>query len=318
MDFGYHHTAFFLFNQQPCETFNLFEPEIYLFFGKTLDAVPRPTYNRMQSEVSGMELFLNDLTVSDVRIAIFVPPGQAKRVHTNRISHGLAFNVGTCATYRFDSGLVLKCLPGQCIYLPRGSNYTVDPEEVSEAADTTATPGVYCINFRLLDDPVDPEPLLIKIRGRDKALSCFERAESAWRKKNIGYREDCFSALYQLLRLFRREHASYAQLATVMNKLATALQYIEARYTSENIQLSALAQLCGFSEPYLRKLFNIAFSVSPSNYIRNMRINYAKELLCTGEYSITSVAALAGFNSVVYFSREFKKATGVPPNKYIP
>ena len=264
-----------------------------------------------------MELFLTDLTVSDVRIAIFVPPGQARRTHTNRLSHGLAFNVGTNTTYRFDSGLVLKCPPGQCVYLPRGSNYTVDPEELPDSGDSSL-PGVYCINFRLLDDPEDPEPQLIRIRGRDKALSCFERAESAWRKKQVGYREDCFSALYQLLRLFRREHASYAHIDSVMDKLSPALQYIEAHYTSENIPLSQLARLCGISEPYLRKLFNAAFSVSPSNYIRSMRINYAKELLCTGEYSITSVAALSGFNSVVYFSREFKKATGVSPNKYIP
>ena len=265
-----------------------------------------------------MELFLNDLTVSDVRIAIFVPPGQARRTHTDRPSHGLAFNVGTVATYRFDSGLVLRCLPGQCIYLPRGANYTVDPEEQPENMDSSVTPGVYCINFRLLNDPVEPEPFVIKVRGRDKALSCFERAESAWRKKHVGYREDCFAALYQLLRLFRREQVGYSQLNFVMDKLAPALQHIEAHYTSENIPLSQLAQLCNISEPYLRKLFNIAFSVSPTNYIRNMRINYAKELLCTGEYSITSVAALSGFNSVVYFSREFKKATGVSPNKYIP
>jgi two-component system response regulator YesN len=40
------------------------------------------------------------------------------------------------------------------------------------------------------------------------------------------------------------------------------------------------------------------------------------ELLLTGEYSVSEVAGLAGFNDISYFSREFKRATGVSPSEY--
>ena len=101
-----------------------------------------------------------------------------------------------------------------------------------------------------------------------------------------------------------------------MPKISPALHYIETNYTSETISLPYLAQLCGISEPHMRKLFNSACSVSPSVYIRHMRLNYAKELLRTGEYSVTTAALMAAFNNTTYFAREFKKATGVSPNKY--
>ena len=266
-----------------------------------------------------MTLFDRNLIVSYIRIAIFVPLGSAKRTHTDRRWHGFAFNAGSSTTYTFSNGKVLTCQPGQCIFLPKGSSYTVDsaPCPASGGGDV-AHPGTYAINFLFMDPSITDEPFLLQPRGKDRVLSCFTRAESAWRQKSPGYQDESFSALYQLLRLFRKELATYSQLDGVLAKIAPALQYIDAYYPSQTISLPHLAKLCGMSEPHLRKLFNAAFSVSPAIYVRNLRLNYAKELLRTGEYSVTSVAMLAGFNSTNYFTREFKKATGVSPSDYRP
>ena len=50
--------------------------------------------------------------------------------------------------------------------------------------------------------------------------------------------------------------------------------------------------------------------------MRNLRINYAKELINSGEYSIADVSFISGFSDVSYFSREFKKSTGLTPKDY--
>jgi len=265
-----------------------------------------------------VELFDRDFVVSKIRIAIFVPPGNAKHIHNNRPGHGFAFSINSCTTYRFNTGKVLTCHPGQCIYLPKGSTYTVDSLPEGSSCTDTLNAGTYAINFHLLDDTSKHEPFILNLRGKDKALSLFSKAESVWRQKSIGYQEDCFCALYHLVKLFKKEVTTYSHLDGILSRLTPALHYIEVNYTTENISLPHLAQLCGISESYLRKLFNSAFSVSPSVYIRNMRLNYAKELLRTGEYSVTSVALMSGFNNATYFAREFKKATGVSPNKYGP
>lgn len=264
-----------------------------------------------------MEFFDHDFVVSQIGIAIFVPPGSAKRIHNNRPGHGFALSVNSNTTYRFNTGKVLTCRPGQCIYLPKGSTYTVESLAQSIPPVDAHNTGTYAINFQLFDDTLPCEPFILNIRGKDKVLSCFSRAESAWRQKSVGFQEECFTSLYQLIKLFKKELASYSHLDGILTKIAPALHYIEANYTSENISLPQLAQLCGMSEPHLRKLFNSAFSVSPSVYIRNMRLNYAKELLRTGEYSVTSVALMSGFNNATYFAREFKKSTSLSPCAFL-
>ena len=115
----------------------------------------------------------------------------------------------------------------------------------------------------------------------------------------------------------QKETFRYTTTEKNLKILLPALQYIKERYTQENILAPKLAELCGISETYLRILFHDTFSVSPILYVRNMRIKYAKELLRSGEYSVMDVALLSGFNDSAYFSREFRKATGVSPKKYL-
>ena len=50
--------------------------------------------------------------------------------------------------------------------------------------------------------------------------------------------------------------------------------------------------------------------------MRRLRIAYARDLLGSGEYSVTDAAMLSGFNDAAYFSREFKKEVGVSPKEY--
>ena len=87
--------------------------------------------------------------------------------------------------------------------------------------------------------------------------------------------------------------------------IAPAPEYINENYTRENIPLSHLAEPCKVSETYLRKLFHQAFSVSPVVYMRNMRIRYAKELLRSGEYSVTRRGIRYSIRLSIYFAVRF-------------
>ena len=114
----------------------------------------------------------------------------------------------------------------------------------------------------------------------------------------------------------KRERERYSPQKQTYDKLAPALEYINENYTRGAIPLSQLASLVGVSEVYLRRLFQSAFSVSPAVYMRNLRIKYAKELIRSGEYSVTDIAMLSGFGDTSYFSREFKRAVGLSPSEY--
>jgi AraC-like DNA-binding protein len=70
------------------------------------------------------------------------------------------------------------------------------------------------------------------------------------------------------------------------------------------------------STVYFRELFHKVYGVSPMNYIQNLRIRRAKEMLRSDYSSITDIAFALGYNNIYEFSKAFKKHTGVPPTKY--
>lgn len=258
-----------------------------------------------------MEFLETNNTISKITLAITMKATEGKPVHTNRPTHGLAFNVNCTSVYTFASGEVLECGTGDCIFLPKGSDYTVKKTYMS----STEPAFIHAVNFEVANDETF-SPQIFHTRGKSEFESMFSKASIAWKNKYVGYYEECFSSLYKIIRLLKKEKSTYSQQSKILATLAPAIKYINENYTTENIRLPLLAKLCNISEPYLRKLFNNAFSVSPSVYVRNLRINYAKGLIDSGEYTIAEVAVISGFADITYFSREFKKATGVSPKIY--
>ncbi len=253
----------------------------------------------------------NNVVISEIVAACFVPIGTGAPVHTNRKSHGFAYSCDCTSTYRFSSGETFECADGECVYLPKSSNYTVD--KVPTSSDPAK--GVYAINFHILEnDDVLKKPF--KIKKKDILLASFKKAEKAWIKKKVSYNEICFSELYKIISLINEDKENKTSECQAKELLKPALEYVENNFEKETFSTAELAALCNVSEVYMRRLFNRAFSTSPSVYIRNQRLSFSRELLKTGEYSVAAVASLSGFNDIAYFSREFKKATGVSPSEY--
>ena len=259
-----------------------------------------------------MKIFENPIIVSKITAVLFVPYGYGKPVHKNRPAHGFALNIGCESAYRFSTGETLVCHADEMIYLPKGANYTVTPR----SADRPEGAGTYAINFLIEGVHPDYTPQIFRVKAKEELLSAFSKATNASIKKDASFHEDCFINLYKILKIVRKESLHYSPREETLKLLAPALKYIEENYTQESVFAPTLAKLCGISETYLRQLFNDAFGVPPMIYVRNRRIKYAKELLRSQEYPVTEVALLCGFNDPAYFSREFKKATGLSPKKY--
>ena len=113
----------------------------------------------------------------------------------------------------------------------------------------------------------------------------------------------------------RRKSPSYVAKETT-ELLTPALEYIQQEFSRTKIKISDLAALCGISESYFRRIFYSSMGCSPIQYIRNLRLNCAKNLLQSGMYTVSAAAALSGFQDDCYFSREFKKSAGVSPSEY--
>lgn len=258
--------------------------------------------------------FLQDETVvSRLELATFFSKESGTPVGRTRTSHALVWYLDCVAVYRFSNGEVLNCRSGDCIFLPKGSSYTAERHMERDNEKR----GIYAISFQLFsDEDVEYTPFVMHVRGREEMQRLFAGAVTAWRMKGAGYCEECLSRLYRILGIMKQESSVYSPTKRTLEILAPALRYIREHFTEESVSVGELASLCKVSEPYLRRLFHNAFSVSPAVYMRNLRIEYAKELLLLEEYSVTDAALLSGFNDTSYFSREFKKAVGESPSDY--
>lgn len=84
----------------------------------------------------------------------------------------------------------------------------------------------------------------------------------------------------------------------------------------QEINLSNLASELGISYSWLRKKFRQQFGLAPNQYIVKLRIQKARDLLTLSNKSVKEIAVACGFSSPYYFSRYFKKETGVSPQKF--
>ena len=92
--------------------------------------------------------------------------------------------------------------------------------------------------------------------------------------------------------------------------------YILAHY-KEDISLEELAAQFQFSSAYLRRIFKQYTEYTPSQYLMHLRIDEAKRLLLTNpELNISTIGKMAGYQDQYYFSRIFKKCTGMYPTEY--
>ncbi|MCA5006792.1 AraC family transcriptional regulator [Sphingobacterium bovistauri] len=83
---------------------------------------------------------------------------------------------------------------------------------------------------------------------------------------------------------------------------------------SKNFTIPELAKEVGTNEQYLKKYFKEYFGKTVSTYITERKMNYAKELIVSGDYRVADVARMTGYKHSTHFTTAFKKYFGFIPN----
>lgn len=94
-----------------------------------------------------------------------------------------------------------------------------------------------------------------------------------------------------------------------------AVQFIETNFRSE-ISLSDVSDFIYLNPQYFSRMFKEKMGVSFVEYLTQVRVNRAKELLSFTDYSINYIAEDVGIKDANYFSRVFKKSEGTTPSEY--
>lgn len=109
------------------------------------------------------------------------------------------------------------------------------------------------------------------------------------------------------------ELAKMIENETLAKKKEVAQQvkeYIDENFADPNITIYTLADKVNLSPNYVRLIFKEIYNISPSDYLLEIRMNKAKELLIQTDYTVKKIAELVGFSDNRYFYITFKRHTG--------
>ena len=102
---------------------------------------------------------------------------------------------------------------------------------------------------------------------------------------------------------------------TLRMNLLDAVEYIREHYCEETISVEQVADRFHMSVSYFSKLFNEYAGMTFPEFVNDLRLSYAKELLQSNpNLNVKRIAELCGFSTTSYFSQQFKKKFGVSPS----
>ncbi|MBP3966826.1 AraC family transcriptional regulator [Paenibacillus lignilyticus] len=121
-----------------------------------------------------------------------------------------------------------------------------------------------------------------------------------------------FSALFDRLaqELEAKKDNKYLKLLDMVN------QIVHRELANPALSLDYIADEVDLSPPYLGKLFKKHRLVSVSDFINNVRLAYASQLVATSTDTITDIMEKSGFSSRSHFFTQFKKVYGLTPSQY--
>ena len=136
------------------------------------------------------------------------------------------------------------------------------------------------------------------------------------RRRPAGYEWDVHVQITQILGcLFKVRHVLTAPHQTVPKPLARAVGLVMAD-ASRDWKVPELARAAGTSRTGLQRMFKLHQHESIHEFLQRTRLDRARQLLCDERLAIKEVAARLGFSSEFYFSRFFRKRSGMSPRQF--
>lgn len=214
--------------------------------------------------------------------------------------------------YHFESGTAIMMGPFDFHYNEVKENETFDAYSIKFSYKV--------FNERLLNIcALNHFPVICKLKDEDyvmvKNLCDFLTKE----KNNVDSKEKEIlvnNIIEQLIILILR-NSDNKNFHTVSDiKIRRALIYIHDNFKSD-ISLKNVADICHYTPNYFSSLFKKEMGVTFQNYVNNLRLEFAFNMINYANKSCTDACFESGFNSLEYFSYSFKKKYGKSPKYYI-
>ncbi len=123
-------------------------------------------------------------------------------------------------------------------------------------------------------------------------------------------------SLSNLLECYKSCHDFIMQESAYDDIVIIAKKYVEEHYACGNLVLKGVSDAIGYSSTYLSKMMKKDLGMSFIDYLTNVRITKACELMSNTNDSMNVIAEKVGYSTQHYFSTIFKNVMGVSPSEY--
>lgn len=207
----------------------------------------------------------------------------------------LAFRISGNATIESDGNeYIVKT--NDILYLPQNMSFT------AKYTDTEL------IVIHFITAQSDKKSEVFSFQNSEQIYKLFLHAHLIWKNKEAGYKAYAMSALYSIL-------GTILEKETKINlppHFLKAISYINSNYKNGNLNVDNICQEAGMCATTFRKLFKNNYQKTPVEYITDLRIEHARNLI-SGGIPIEEAAYESGFNDPKYFARVVKKCLNCTP-----
>ncbi len=168
--------------------------------------------------------------------------------------------------------------------------------------------------IHFLMDPPAPDTKIRVIRdcNYDVIYPLFRKALTQWTEKKPGYYYRTVSLLYRIFGELYRQSEPEDPLMQPLVVCAISIMRQEFKYS--DLSICQIAKRLYVSEAYLRRLFQQELGQSPKEYLTNLRLQHARDLLNAGYDPIAVISEKVGFSNPKHFSTVYKKHFGYSPS----
>jgi len=226
----------------------------------------------------------------------------------------LAITVNGEAFFMLENeGISSTVIPRSFVYVPAGQRHIYDPKIDS----------MWQNYWVLFDGKTARQSFqqLIPNSGVTSIKDIF-RLSKYWDKLSSYILDDseigderAFCMLHNILLELREQSSLFIenQPSPAINE---AISFMRNNIRNPEVDFRRLANKNGICSDSLRKRFKRETGISLHQYFIQLKITAAKSMLSNLSYNISDLANFLGFNDQYYFSRLFKKKTGISPLKY--
>lgn len=148
-----------------------------------------------------------------------------------------------------------------------------------------------------------------------KALDIMRAAEDYHQEEATGILAAFFAGVARKNADYSEQEERGMEESRFSLMLTQVLEFINAHY-GEPIRVKELADMCHISETHFRRIFSSYMEMSPLEYINQVRIRMACELLNRTDEPVAEIAVKCGFSTNSTFNRNFRQIMGATPMEW--